>query len=132
MNLIRKRAENFMNEAKEKLAAAKNSINSGYLKSAAHDTYFAGENAARALLLALEGNVPKDKNKIWTKITNYQRCGLISSFNRKDIELSYRYRSKADYVEIGKEIEITKDSIVTTFALVKRFVDEVEKVLRNL
>lgn len=80
---MKERIELFLEEAKEKLNSADKSIEFGFLKSAAHDIYFAAENAARALLLKIEGNIPKDKNKIWIKITNLQRQGIITTFTSR-------------------------------------------------
>lgn|GEM_PF-1754539 len=121
-----------MKEAKIKLNAADNSIESGFLKSAAHDIYFAAENAARALLLEVEGNIPRDKNKIWIKITNLQRRGIITTFTRADIDRTYLFRTKADYVEIDELAEITKDAILSAFGIVEEFVEEVERVLKKV
>lgn len=80
-------------------------------------------------MLALEGNIPTDKNRIWIKITNYQRKNLIKEFNRADIDTAYKYRTKADYVETREEVEITKEGIISALGISKRFVDDVKSVL---
>lgn len=127
----RKRIKTFMSESKEKIDSAENSIEFGFFKSATHDIYFAAENAARALLLALEGNIPSNKNKIWMKIMNYQRKNLIKKFSRADIDKTYRYRRKADYVETRERIVITKDGVISALDISKRFVNEVESLLKE-
>jgi len=128
---MKERIKLFLEEAKEKLNSADKSIEFDFLKSAAHDIYFAAENAAKALLLGAEGNIPRDKNKIWTKVTNLQRHGIITTFTRADIDRTYLFRTKADYVEIGEPVEITKDAILSAFGVAEEFVEEVEKVLKH-
>lgn len=128
---MKERILNFITGAEDKLNSAERNIDMGFLKTAAHEIYYAAENAARALLLSLEGNMPDDKNKLWEKVTQLQRTGTIASFSRADIDRAYLFRTKADYIETGKAVEITEDAIFSAFGTIDVFVKEVKKILKE-
>lgn len=125
------RIRKFITGAESKLNSAERNIEFGFLETAAHEIYYAAENAARALLLALEGNVPNDKNKLWAKITQLQRSGVLANFSRADIDKVYLFRTKADYVETGEAVEITEDAILSAFGVVDIFVQDTRKTIER-
>lgn len=128
---MNERIKDFMKGAEDKIDSAERNIGLGFLKTAAHEIYYSAENAAKALLLALEGNIPNNKNKLWEKVTQLQRNGIIARFSRADIDRAYLFRTKADYIETGQAVEITEDAILSAFGTIDIFVKEVKKVLKE-
>lgn len=128
---LNERVKSFITGAESKINSAERNIEFGLLETAAHEIYYAAENAARALLLALEGNMPNDKNKLWAKITQLQRSGILTSFSRADIDKAYLFRTKADYVETGEAVEITEDAISAAFGTADIFVKDVKNIIER-
>ncbi len=128
---MKERIKKFITGAEEKLNSAERNIGFGFLETAAHEIYFAAENAARAILLALEGNMPNDKNSLWAKIAQLQRNGILTGFSRADIDKAYLFRTKADYVETGEAVEITEDAILSAFGTVDVFVKNAKELIER-
>lgn len=129
--MLKERVVMYLKESKEKLRSAEKNIELGFIKTAAHEIYYAAENAARALVLALEGNVPRDKASTWRKIRDFKRRGVVTKYVPEEIQRCYAYRRRVDYVEIREEIKITEEGIKQAFKISQEFVNEAERILKD-
>ncbi len=125
--MLKERVTMYLTESKEKLKSAEKNIELGFIKTAAHEIYY----AARALVLALEGYVPRDKASTWRKIRDFKRAGIVTKYVPEEIQRCYAYRRRVDYVEIREEIKITEEGIKQAFKISQEFVNEAERILKD-
>jgi len=129
--VVKDRVKLYMDESGGKLKAARKNLELGFVDTAAHESYYAAENAARALILALEGNIPKGKTLIWRKIRDLKDEDIVTSYIPEEISICYAYRRRADYVEIDEQVEITEDNIRNSIEISSRFISDVERILKD-
>lgn len=117
--------------AKEAIKSAEEVIDIS-LPTSANRIYTAGENLAYAVLLSVQGSASRNHGKLWNGIQRLHEMGELKNDYRKTLETSYRLRIKGDY---GRDIDgviiINKQIIVEQIKTLKKFLNEVENVLKD-
>lgn len=100
------------------------------LPTAANRIYVAGENLARALILAVSGTCPRDHGKVWNAVQQLYEKGIIKVNYKSVLETSYRLRIKGDYgKDAGGVVVISKEIIKEQIEKLKEFSKEVKRFI---
>jgi len=102
------------------------------MPTSANRIYVAGENLARALILAVSGTCPRDHGKVWNAIQQLYEKGILKVNYKSILEISYRLRIKGDYgKDAGGTVVISKEIIEEQIEKLKEFSKEAKRLIEK-